>query len=84
MLFRSGKIADFPIVIMGKGYWDELDDFLLKRMVADGTISAADRGLWMVTDDPVEAAQFITDAAEKRFGLRRAVTPKKRWWLFER
>ena len=83
-LVQTGKIANFPIVLMGKNYWDEMDDFLVKRMIPDGTISPTDRGLWMTTDDPVEAARFISEAAERRFGLRRAERPRRRWWLLER
>ena len=82
-LVQTGKIADFPIVLMGKNYWDELDDFVLKRLIPDGTISPADRGLVKLTDDPVEAAQFIADVGERRFGLHRGEMPRKRWWLLE-
>jgi uncharacterized protein (TIGR00730 family) len=83
-LVQTKKIVDFPIVIMGKDYWDELDDFVMKRMIPDGTIDPADRGLVKVTDDPEEAAAFIAEAAERRFGLRKgAPAPKRRWWLLE-
>jgi uncharacterized protein (TIGR00730 family) len=84
-LVQTGKITDFPIVMMGKDYWDELDDFVLKRMIPDGTISPGDRGLVKFTDDPAEAAAFIAEAAQRKFGLRKGVpAPKRRWWLFER
>ncbi len=82
-LMQTGKIADFPVVIMGKGYWDELDDFIQKRMIPDGTIDKADRGLVKVTDDPIEAAEFISEITQRRFGLRIGVRARKRWWLLE-
>jgi len=84
-LVQTGKITDFPIVMMGKDYWDELDDFVLKRMIPDATISPGDRGLVKFTDDPAEAAAFIAEAAQRRFGLCKGVpAPRKRWWLLER
>jgi len=82
-LVQTRKIVDFPIVVMGRDYWDELDDFVLKRMIPDGTIDPGDRGLVKFTDDPAEAAAFIAEAAERRFGLRKGPPPKRRWWLLE-
>ena len=82
-LMQTGKIADFPVVIMGKDYWDELDDFIQRRMIPDGTIDKADRSLVKVTDDPVEAAEFIAEVTQRRFGLRIGARARKRWWLLE-
>jgi len=82
-LMQTGKIADFPVVIMGKDYWDELDDFIQRRMIPDGTIDKADRSLVKVTDDPVEAANFIAEVTQRRFGLRIGARARKRWWLLE-
>ena len=82
-LMQTGKIADFPVVIMGKDYWDELDDFVQRRMIPDGTIDKEDRGLVKVTDDPVEAAEFIAEVTQRRFGLRIGARARKRWWLLE-
>jgi hypothetical protein len=37
------------------------------------------------TDDPAEAAAFIAEAAQRKFGLRKGPpAPTRRWWLFER
>lgn len=83
-LMQTGKIANFPVVFMGKNYWDELDDFVQKRMIPDGTIAPADRNLAIATDDPVEAAEFIAKAARTQFGLRKGVPARRRWWLFEK
>ena len=83
-LVQTGKIDSFPIVLMGTAYWDELDDFIQKRMIPDGTIDRRDREMVKVTDDPVEAANFIAEAAKKRFGVEAMPRPTKRWWLFER
>lgn len=84
-LIQTGKIANFPIVFMGKSYWDGLDDFVRRRMIPDGTISADDRELVKATDDPEEAADFIERTARGGFGLRYGrPEAKRRWWLLER
>lgn len=84
-LIQTGKIANFPIVFMGKSYWDELDDFIRRRMIPDGNISVDDRNLVKATDDPAEAADFILKTARGNFGLTHGGAPsKRRWWLLER
>jgi len=83
-LIQTAKMAGFPIVVMGRSYWDQLDDFIRNRMIPDGTISPEDIDLVKVTDDPKEAANFVVDMSQRKFGLRRGVPPTPRWWLFER
>jgi uncharacterized protein (TIGR00730 family) len=83
-LVQTAKMAGFPIVVMGRSYWDQLDDFIRNRMIPDGTISPEDIDLVKVTDDPKDAADFVVDMSQRKFGLRRGVPPTPRWWLLER
>ena len=69
-LIQTGKIKDFPLVLMGTGYWDELLDFLRKRMIPEGTISPGDIDRFMLTDSPSEAVDYVHGAVTKRFGLK--------------
>ena len=80
-LIQTGKIRNFPVVLLGKSYWQPMLDFL-KTMVTSKTISQADYDRILVTDSPEEAAQSVTEVATKQFGLR-YVEPRKRWWLGE-
>jgi uncharacterized protein (TIGR00730 family) len=57
-LIQTGKIADFPIVLMGRDYWDELRAFV-ERMLREGTIGTEDALPLLFTDDPAEAVQWI-------------------------
>jgi uncharacterized protein (TIGR00730 family) len=57
-LIQTGKIRNFPVVLMGKAYWRHLLD-QLRSMQAVSTISAADVGLLQVTDDPAEAVAVV-------------------------
>lgn len=83
-LVQTGKIRDFPIVLMGKEYWTPLVEFMRETMVAEGTIDRSDLDLMLVTDSPEEALDWITDVAQRNFGFIWKARPKKRWWLGER
>ncbi|HVG93031.1 MAG TPA: TIGR00730 family Rossman fold protein [Planctomycetota bacterium] len=78
-LVQTGKIRDFPLVLMGREYWEEMMEFL-RVMVARGTIAQEDYDRLVVTDDPSEAVALVRDAAISRFGL--SYTEPKRRWIF--
>jgi predicted Rossmann-fold nucleotide-binding protein len=69
-------------VLAGSEYWNPLLAYLRDVMVSEGTISAADLGLFQVSDDPVEIAAILSRTAKAQFGLRERVSGA-RWWLFE-
>lgn len=78
-LIQTGKILQFPVVLMGTTYWKPFTE-LLREMVAVGTISATDLDLFLVTDAVEEAMAHIEHYAIRRFGLRRkSYVPPKRW-----
>lgn len=58
-LMQTGKIRRFPVVMMGKSYWNGLLRWMRTTMVQEGTISRSDLDLFHVTDDPILAADFI-------------------------
>lgn len=74
-LIQTKKIKDFPIVVMGRDYWQPLVA-LLERMVAEKTIDAADTKLLLFTDSVDEAMAHIQGAVE-RFGLVRRPVLKR-------
>lgn len=69
-LIQTGKIANFPLVLLGREYWAPMLQFLRETMVAQGTIAAEDVDRLHLTDSPEEAAQLVRDVALKEFGLR--------------
>ncbi len=83
-LIQTGKIHDFPLVVMGRDYWAPLLEFLRDTMVREGTIAAEDVARLVVTDSPEEAADHIARVARERFGLKQRVPRRPRWWLGER
>jgi uncharacterized protein (TIGR00730 family) len=83
-LIQTGKIKNFPIVIMGTDYWKELIDFIGK-MAQRGTISESDRSLIYATDSVEEATAHIQTRAIERFGLKRVTGQRRPFpWLGER
>ncbi len=81
-LIQTGKMKDFPIVVMGRDYWEPLLSFLRDTMVPAGTIERRDLERILVTDSPEEAVSKILTAATTKFGLRWERKPK--WILGER
>jgi len=81
-LIQTGKMKDFPIVVMGRDYWEPLLSFLRDTMVPSGTIESRDLERILVTDSPEEAVSKILTAATTKFGLRWERKPK--WILGER
>ena len=81
-LIQTGKILQFPVVLMGVRYWALFTD-LLKQMVASGTMSATDLDLFLTTDSVRDAMAHIEHHAIRRFGLTRRKGPPPRRWLWE-
>ncbi len=63
-LVQTGKIASFPIVLMGTAYWQPLLDFLRDTLGREGTISPGDLDLLTVTDDPEVAMAAVFSGLE--------------------
>ncbi|MFO1011793.1 MAG: TIGR00730 family Rossman fold protein [Planctomycetota bacterium] len=79
-LIQTGKIQDFPVVLMGVEYWACLRE-LFEKMVEEGTIDPADARRLVFTDSPAEARRVIHEHATRKFGLR-PTKPRPRRWLF--
>ena len=82
-LVQTGKIRDFPIVLMGTDYWRPFVSYLRSSMLARGMVDGDDIDRLVITDSPEEAAGLIRDAAMKRFGLKYQAKRPRRRWLFE-
>ncbi|MEO8440293.1 MAG: TIGR00730 family Rossman fold protein [Spartobacteria bacterium] len=81
-LIQTGKIRDFPIVVMGKDYWSGLIAEL-NKMARLGMIDPTDLELVYTTDSVTEAIEHIRTKAIEPFGLKRGVR-RHIPWLGER
>jgi len=68
-LIQTGKIKNFPIVIMGTKYWCELIEFI-DKMAKLEMISPHDLDLIFATDSVEDATAHISRKAIEPFGLR--------------
>jgi uncharacterized protein (TIGR00730 family) len=82
-LIQTGKIQEFPLVLLGRAFWQPLLDFFRERLVAEETIAPDDVGRITVTDSVTEAVGAITDVAMRHFGLTYGPRIKRRWFLGE-
>lgn len=82
-LIQTRKIQDFPLVLMGKEYWQPMMNFLANTLITTATIDAADSERIILTDSPEETVNLITDAALRRFGLTHKKPVPRRWYLWE-
>lgn len=81
-LIQTGKIEDFPVVLIGRAYWQPFHQ-ALDAMVAAGAIASDDLRLLLVTDDLDEVMAYLERHAVDAFGLRRRA-PKPSAFLGER
>lgn len=83
-LVQTGKIRDFPIILMDKDYWEPLLKFFRERLITERTIDPRDLDLLVVTDSPEEAVDRIADVVQRNFGFSWTKRPKQSWLLGER
>jgi uncharacterized protein (TIGR00730 family) len=72
-LIQTGKIANFPVVLVGTSYWRPFQE-LLVQLAKEGTIDSNDLELLLITDDIQGALDHIQRHVAARFG----VTPRRR------
>ena len=60
-LIQTGKIRRFPVVLMGRKYWEGLIRWMEQTLIEEGTISAADLNLFYLADHPEDAVEYIVN-----------------------
>jgi len=58
-LIQTGKMRRFPVVLMGRKYWEGLIRWIEHTLVEEGTISPGDMNLFYLTDSPEDAVEYI-------------------------
>ncbi len=61
-LIQTGKIYQFPVILMGRRYWAGLLRWLNTRVLHEKKIAPGDLDLLFLTDDPEEAATAVITA----------------------
>jgi len=82
-LIQTGKIKNFPVVLIGSEFWQPLVDVLQGSLLSQGTISPKDLNYIKVMDSPEEAVEAIRQITMERFGLTYATQTKPNLFLAE-
>jgi hypothetical protein len=70
-LIQTGKVYDFPVVLVGKDYWAGFVDWMKNTLIPQGTIDAADLDRLVITDDPEKVRQVVSEIGRRmKLGLR--------------
>ena len=80
-LVQTGMIHNFPVVLMGKDYYQPLMDYL-HFMAEQKTISESDLQYVKLTDDIEEAMAHIRAYILTNYQIKKRNKPV--WWLFEK
>lgn len=65
-LIQTGKIGNFPVVLVDSDYWGEMLDWVRGEMLDDDMISADDLARIHMTDDPREAVELVVSQYDLR------------------
>ncbi|WP_394281227.1 TIGR00730 family Rossman fold protein [Corynebacterium sp.] len=60
-MVQTGKVTNYPIVLMGTEFWSGLVTWMEEQLAARGLISDTDTDLFLVTDSIDEAIGYIVD-----------------------
>lgn len=80
-LVQTGVVHNFPVVLMGREYYQPLVDYM-GDMLKAGTISEQDLKLVLLTDDVAEAQEHIRKYVQTHYKVVKRRKPL--WWLLER
>ena len=73
-LIQTGKVHEFPVVLVGADHWRGMNEWLRDALEGSGFTSTTDTDLLVVSDDPDEIAELV-----QRCHLRRqALAPATR------
>jgi uncharacterized protein (TIGR00730 family) len=77
-LIQTGKIQDFPLVLVGRDFWRPLTDFLHGPLERMGLIDPRDADRILITDSASEAVAAVRDLAIPTFDLRSRAPCRRR------
>lgn len=65
-LIQTGRIAKFPVALVGREFWAGLMDWMNEQLRATGRVGPDDLDLFRLVDEPEEAVEFIVSVDEAR------------------
>jgi uncharacterized protein (TIGR00730 family) len=74
-LIQTRKIRGFPVVLVGRDYWQGLLDWMKKTVLDMGNINPEDLDLMQIVDEPEEVCAIINNRYKDRVS---GVHPERR------
>ena len=74
-LIQTGKVRNFPVLLVGSDYWGGLVEWLRERLLAEGKISPGDLDLFCVTDDPAVVVERLMAGQHRQARASRRIAP---------
>jgi uncharacterized protein (TIGR00730 family) len=65
VLIQTGKVRNFPVILVGRAYWQGLLDWIRDVLLAESKISPHDVDLLALTDDPQEVCRLVREYYER-------------------
>jgi uncharacterized protein (TIGR00730 family) len=65
-LIQTGKIRHFPVVLVGRSYWQGLVEWTRERLLGEGKIAPPDLDLMHLSDDPAEVVELVVEGARRQ------------------
>jgi uncharacterized protein (TIGR00730 family) len=75
-LIQTGKVFDFPVVLVGSDYWADLLGWTRDRLLAERMISPNDVDLLELVDEPAAAVRTVVECYDRRCAERPAEPAK--------
>jgi uncharacterized protein (TIGR00730 family) len=75
-LIQTGKVSNFPVVLVDREFWGEMLEWMRTQLLADGLISSNDVELLHSTDDTNHAVRHVVECYEARCATKPA-QPRK-------
>lgn len=63
-LIQTGKLYDFPVILVGIDYWKGMLDWLRDTVVANGAVTEDELSVLRLTDDPNEVLRVVREVAQ--------------------
>jgi len=67
-LIQTKKIRSFPVVLVGKDYWQGMIDWLKNTALSAGNLSMEDINLMHIVDEPEDVCAIIKQRYQDRIG----------------
>ncbi|WP_018156740.1 TIGR00730 family Rossman fold protein [Demetria terragena] len=62
-LVQTRKVTAFPIVLVGRAFWEPMLEWVRSSLLAEGMIGERDLDMLQVVDDPAEAVRRVTSVS---------------------